>query len=126
MSKDINKTAWLNLTDSFNDLLIRTFIEWLKIKCPPDSQWPSTLNRNSELVDYGNILKQTSHFTSIYTQCADLLKLHERRSSDLLSHAKDKKSAKPNTFVSSREQGSLLKIYKPALQSLILEIEKII
>ena len=32
LSKDINKTAWLNLTDSFNDLLIRTFIELLKTK----------------------------------------------------------------------------------------------
>ena len=126
LSKDINKTAWLNLTDSFNDLLIRTFIEKLKVKCPPSNQWPSTINRKSELVDIGVLLNQSSHFTNTYTQCADLLKLHERRSSDLLSHAKDKKSLKPNTFFSSREKGNLLKIYKPALQSLILEIVKII
>ena len=91
LSKDINKTAWLNLTDSFNDLLIRTFIELLKEKCPPESQWPSTINRKSELVDIGTILNQKSHFTSLFTQCSDLLKLHERRSSDLLSHAKNKK-----------------------------------
>ncbi len=126
LSKDINKTAWLNLTDSFNDLMIRTFIEKLKEKCPPSNQWPSTINRKSELVDIGVLLKQSSYFTNTYTQCADFLKLHERRSSDLLSHANNKKSLKPNTFVSSREKGTLLKIYKPALQSLILEIEKII
>lgn len=126
LSKDINKTAWLNLTDSFNDLLIRTFIEKLKVKCPPDSQWPDIYEKGTQLIDYGSILSKNPTFTSLYPQCNDFRVLHKRRSSDLLSHAKDKKSAKPNTFVSSREQGTLLKIYKPALQSLILEIEKII
>ena len=126
LSKDINKTAWLNLTDSFNDLFIRTFIEKLKVKCPPDSQWPDIYEKGTQLIDYGSILSKNPTFTSLYPQCNDFRVLHKRRSSDLLSHAKDKKSAKPNTFVSSREQGTLLKIYKPALQSLILEIEKII
>lgn len=126
LSKDINKTAWLNLTDSFNDLLIRTFIELLKEKCPPESQWPDIYEKGTQLIDYGSILSKNPTFTSLYPQCNDFRVLHKRRSSDLLSHAKDKKSAKPNTFVSSREQGTLLKIYKPALQSLILEIEKII
>ena len=126
LSKDINKTAWLNLTDSFNDLLIRTFIEKLKVKCPPSNQWPDIYEKGTQLIDYGSILSKNPTFTSLYPQCNDFRILHKRRSSDLLSHAKDKKSAKPNTFVSSREQGNLLKIYKPALQSLILEIEKII
>ncbi|MEE0886443.1 MAG: RNA-directed DNA polymerase [Treponema sp.] len=126
LSIDINKTAWLNLIDSFNDLLIRTFIELLKVNCPPSTQWPKTINSQSELVDYGSILKQTSNFTNTYPQCFDLLKIHDRRSKDLLSHAKDKKTIKANTFVSAREQGNLIKIYTPALQSLITEIKNIL
>lgn len=124
LSKDINKTAWLNLTDSFNDILIRTFIELLKIKKLPSTQWPSTINRNSELIDIGNILKQTCHFTTVYSSlCSAFNILHVRRSADLLSHAKDKKTTKPNSFVSSREQGNLIKVYKPELEKLIHEIE---
>lgn len=81
LSIDINKTAWLNLTDSFNDLLIRTFIELLKVKCPPSSQWPDIYEKGTQLVDYGSILSKNPSFTTLFTQCNDFKVLHKRRSS---------------------------------------------
>lgn len=125
ISKNINKTAWLNLLDSFNDLLIRKFIELLKIK-NSKINWPKTIDKN-KLVDIGNIYNGENKFSTTYEKIAKSFNcLHKRRSSDLLSHAKDKKTQKNNTFLTTSEQRKLISLYKSALKELVTEIESLL
>lgn len=126
ISKNMNKTVWLNLIDSFNDLLVRKFIELLKI-ANPKRNWPKTINQKNELVDIGNIYKENNSFSDTYEKIAKSFNcLHKRRSSDLLSHAKDKKTQQNNSFITAFEQRKLISLYKPALKELATEIESLL
>ena len=104
ISKDAHKTAWLNLLDSFNDLLIRCLIEHL-YSWDTSKIWNRIRDGGGKLIEYGNLINDTASFGRTYPNIADNFRcIHKLRCRTLFSHAKDKNTATPGKFINSVEQ----------------------
>ncbi|MCK9170268.1 MAG: RNA-directed DNA polymerase [Treponema sp.] len=106
-SINIDKTLWLNLFDSFNDITVKKLIEWLNI-WQPAVTWPSLSDRTGKIKDYGTLInceKSKNQFTTQYLKLAKALwAIHKRRCCTPLSHPKDLHTAEVTTFITAGEK----------------------
>ena len=122
LTQKTNKTFWLNCIDSFNDLLIRAFIEKLKAD---KVHWslPRVYGTNGELVEYGSLLVLDSTFAKKNKSIVKPFReIHERRCSTPLSHPRDKKTGMFSDFVSRPEAVELKKKEISGLTEILKQI----
>lgn len=125
--KKIDKTAWLNLIDSFNDLFIKALIphfeKWISCK----KGWPSlTEKKQGEIKpkDYGKILQELIDKNLIKENAKKLKEIHDRRCSTPLSHSKDFKTMGASKFLTSSERNKYFGIFKACLNDIVKIILK--
>gem|GEM_PF-5114331 len=125
--KKIDKTAWLNLIDSFNDLFIKALIphfeKWISCK----KGWPSlTEKKQGEIKpkDYGKILQELIDKNLIKENAKKLKEIHDRRCSTPLSHSKDFKTMGASEFLTSSERNRYFGIFKACLNDIVKIILK--
>ncbi|NIA12413.1 MAG: hypothetical protein GWP10_22530, partial [Nitrospiraceae bacterium] len=122
----IDKNAWVNYNDSFNDIVIRKFVSLLQTK-RPKIKWPKTVNKKNENIDFGVIMDEKNKLSTQYPKIVDKFRIfHERRRETPASHAFDKKSRKPASIVTSGEQKKLSNCLKNGYDSLISELKKLL
>ena len=118
-NQDKNKTFWLNCIDSFNDLMVRGFIEYLK-KNDAHIRLPDLFESNGSLADYGTLVNPKSKFSQRYKMIvSNLQKIHNRRCSTPLSHPQDKKSKAYSEFVKPTEYKTYFYLEVKTLQEII-------
>ena len=104
---EAGRSSWLQHQDSFNDLLTRSFIDFLATWGLPGAR--PTTDRNGVRLDYGVLLDANQTFGQAYPSVADPLRLaHMRRNQLPASHPHDKRTGAQNRFLTSREQASML------------------
>ncbi|MEM5777845.1 MAG: RNA-directed DNA polymerase, partial [Candidatus Aenigmatarchaeota archaeon] len=104
----LDKNAWVNYMDSFNDIVVRKFIEYLRTK-EPKTNWPKTVDSKGNVVDFGKMLDKNNVLSKKFPKIADNFReFHKRRSKTPLSHAFDKKTGKPSIIVTYKEQKKLI------------------
>lgn len=124
LTEKTNKTFWLNCMDSFNDLLIRGFIEKLKA-----DDWhlslPCVYGKKGELVEYGSLLVLDSTFAKKNKSIVvPFREIHDRRCSTPLSHPRDKKTGIFSDFVSRPEAVELKKKEIIGLQEILKKLNE--
>lgn len=107
---DINKSAWLCLVDSFNEIITRALISSDKTVNVP------LTDANSKLVKFGCLLDSSNDFCRKYTVISDIFRiLHKRRCSVPEAHPYDEKTTKRAKPLSVGERnnfyGKLKKAY---------------
>ena len=125
LTEKSNKTFWLNCIDSFNDLLIRAFIEKLNAN-DEHLRMPKLSDSEGKLVDYGSLLDLKSKFAKKYkTLLLPFYEIHERRCSTPLSHPRDKKTGIFSDFVSRPEAVELKKKEVTGLQEILKKVNEL-
>lgn len=100
-------TSWVNVTDSFNDLLINE----LFLHDPAIGSY--------QLGSIGGFLKTTSRFAKKYPKIFQMAKIiHDKRLESMLSHAFIKNSGKPTGSI----KYSYLKYAKPIIREAFIEL----
>lgn len=123
-SYNIDGNAWINYTDTFNEILIRKFILLLNSK-RPNIKWPSLSSKIGQKVDYGVILDEgTRLYKNYHKIIGPFRNLHLRRNETPTSHAYFKKSNTLTRFVSPEEKKKHSDKIKESYNSLIKEIER--
>lgn len=121
----IDKNAWVNYTDTFNDIIVRKFIDLLVIKYP-DVNWPPTINNRNTSTNYGNLLDENNQFSREFPQMvAGLREFHRRRSKTPTSHAYDTKTLEKTHIVTRKEQKQLFNLLKTSYKLFIEELNNI-
>ena len=122
----IEKNAWVNYTDTFNEVIVRKWIGLLIIKRRTVS-WPTLIGRDNRIVDYGILLDPSNALSRQYPDIIDGFRsLHEKRRSIVTSHAYDKNTARQTTYVSGKEHKELCKNLKKSYSDLINELNNLI
>jgi len=102
-----HKSEWLNAIDSFNDLLIRTFISNLNSWNPNQKTPPLIIKdkkKNDKAQDYGCLIDRGTPLAKTYPLLINsALDIHNRRCKNPLSHAMDEKTFIFTTFVTRTE-----------------------
>lgn|GEM_PF-6525019 len=121
----IDKNAWVNYTDTFNDIIVRTFIKKLTIK-HPNVKWPSLIDSKGKNANYGNLLAENNQFSRRFPQMSDgFRKFHRRRSKTPASHAYDKKTLEKTRIVTRKEQKELFDLLKTTYTLFVVELDKL-
>lgn len=103
----IDRSVWVNYTDTFNDVLIKKLISSL-CRNNPTVKWPKTTNKYGKSVDYGVLLDRTNQLSRLFPGIVDGFRsLHERRSATPVSHAYKKITTGRTSFVNRKEQNKL-------------------
>lgn len=121
----IDRNTWASYTDSFNDILIRKFIDLLVRKLPL-TNWPLTKDGNGEVIVLGSILNNpilSRHFPNLVP---GIKLLHKRRNKTPTSHAFDKKTGDKTTIITNNEQKELVKNLQISYSELINEVNKLL
>lgn len=119
LTKKKNPTFWLNCIDSFNDLMIRAFIEMLKIN-KAHIRLPELFEPDGKLNDYGNLLKIDSKFAKRFKNIdIPCYEIHERRCRTPLSHPQDKKTKVYSDFVTATESKKYLNLEIKTLREIV-------
>lgn len=115
----IDKSVWVNYTDTFNDILVRKLISFL-CRNNPAVRWPKTKGSNGKNVDYGVILDRDNQLSRQFPGIVDGFRsLHDRRVVTPVSHAYQKKTAGHTSSVNREEQKELHRKLKVAYEELI-------
>lgn len=121
----IDRNSWVNYTDAFNEIIVRKFLDILKIQYP-NVNWPVTIDRNNRNVDYGKLLDENNQFSKEFEKISDGFRIfHKRRSETPASHAYDKKTLKTTKLVTRKEQKLLFNLLKTTYSLFIIELEKL-
>ena len=114
---------WLSHQDSFNDLMLRRFIDFLTSKSLPGSR--STVSRNGALIAYGVLLdSRHSPFYIQHPQIGSRLHaLHDRRNKLPGSHPYDLRGGRKNAWLKASERSGLSAKLKVALNQVIRIVE---
>ncbi|MDP2858851.1 MAG: hypothetical protein Q8P50_12855, partial [Bacillota bacterium] len=103
---DASRSSWLQHQDSFNDMLTRSFIDFLSRWGLPGAR--ATVGRNGVRVDFGILLDPNQAFAQSHQQTADALRTaHSRRNQLPASHPYDKGTGAQNRFLSTPEQTAI-------------------
>lgn len=123
---NIDRNAWVNYTDSFNEIIIRKFISLLEVK-RLGIKWPKMINRIGENVDFGVLMVKNNQLFINFPIIIDGFKfLHERRSKTPSSHPYDKKTKKQTSIVTGKEQKELQKKLVLSYDTLANELNKLL
>jgi len=116
-------SEWLGLQDSLNDIVIRQFFDFLKSKGLGGHS--KTLNKNGELVKYGQLIARGSPFDTSYPVAAKALRtLHRRRNKLPGSHPYDEKGGAKNKWLTKRERDSLVPQARDGLNVIVSVVEQ--
>jgi len=119
----IDRNAWIGYIDSFNDILLRSFINLLTQK-NKIIKWPKIINNNGDKIDYGVLFDINNNFSKYYPHIRNgLHKIHERRSGTPLSHFYNYKKNIKSIPVTRKEQNKAVKILKRTYELLINELK---
>jgi len=114
---------WLNLQDSFGDIVTRKFFDFLRAKGL--TGYSSTINRNGKLVNYGALLSAGSPFDRAYPVAAQALKAcHDRRNNLPGSHPYNKRGGAQNQWLQRHERDALALKVKQALDEIASVVER--
>lgn len=120
--KTTDKTAWLNLVDTFNDLFLKTLIPNFEKWLPDKKEWPSITEErrgNTRQKEYGKILQELIDKEIIVEIARNLQEIHKRRCSTPLSHPKDYKTMRESKFLSSSERNKYFGVFKTCLTDIV-------
>ncbi len=116
-------SEWLGLQDSFNDIVIRQFFDFLKNKGLGGHS--KILDKNGKLVKYGQLIATGDPFDTNYPVAAKALRaLHQRRNKLPGSHPYDEKGGAKNKWLTKRERDSLVPKAKNGLNIIASVVEK--
>jgi len=119
----MDKNAWVNYTDSYNEIITRKFIALLKMK-KPNIHWQELKEPNGEDIDYGVLLDKNKKVSKKFPRIFDGFRLlHNRRIQTPISHAYDKKTMQPTNIVTNTEQRNLFGKLKMAYEELIKDLK---
>ena len=117
------RSEWLGLQDSFNDIVVRQFFDFLKNGNL--GGYSKTIDRNGNLVDYGNLIAQGNLFDSSYPLVADALRiLHDRRNRIPGSHPYAKKGGSQNSWLTKVEQKNMVPKLKLAIDNIAALVQQ--
>ena len=112
-----SRSQWLGLQDSFNDLVVRKFIDYLKQKGLSGAS--KTKNIKGNTINYGSLIAANNPFDCSYPSEAKAFRgLHNRRNKLPGSHPYDKKGGVQNKWLDKKEQESLLPKLRHALDGI--------
>ena len=116
-------SEWLSLQDSFNHIAVKRFFEFLKKEGL--SGHSKTVDKNGNLVKYGNLIEKGAPFDSKYPHAASSLRaIHQRRNRLPGSHPYDEKGGAKNKFLKRGERDSLVPEAKNGLDVIASVVEK--
>jgi len=122
----MDKSARVNYTDVFNEIITRKFIDLLKTQ-QPNIQWQELKEPNGKDIDYGVLLDKNKKVSKKFPKIFDGFRLlHDRRIKTPASHAYDKKTTQPTKIVTKKEQDELFKVLKISYEELIKELKNLI
>ena len=105
---DADPSPWLQLQDSFNDVVVRKFITYLQQRQRPGGN-QAIINRKGELVSYGVLLQPTGPLAAAFPSIGENLRvIHARRSRLPGSHPYDAKGGARNAWLKRSERDDLL------------------
>ena len=114
---DSHLSTWLIYQDAFNDILFRSFQEFLVRKNAPGAV--SLVDKNGVRIDYG-VLLGNSKFKLTYPELQDdLNKVHKRRNSVPGAHPYDKKTGDKARPLKKKEQATLKQYLDDAFNRII-------
>ncbi|GAB4483142.1 MAG: hypothetical protein OHK006_03250 [Thermodesulfovibrionales bacterium] len=117
------RSEWLGLQDSFNDLVIRQILGFLKTKGLPGHA--ATTDRNGKLIKYGVLIAKGGAFDGAHQRVADTLRqMHHRRNSLPGSHPYDEKGGSRNRWLTKKEQDALVVKLRSALDSIATVVDQ--
>lgn len=115
-------SEWLALQDSFNDIVVRQFFGFLKTK--GIAGYSKTIDKNGQLVNYGNLIAMGTPFDSEYATVARAFRaVHDRRNRLPGSHPYEQKGGARNRWLSKKEQESLAPHIRNGLDVIIVFVE---
>jgi hypothetical protein len=120
----IDRNAWLNYTDAFVDVILRSFIELLKKN--KVAGLPDTTDNKGKLVDLGSLLEHRALSKNYLGVVSGFKKAHKRRSKAPSSHAFDRKTLQKTIPVRQKEQKNLVGNFNSSLNSMLHEVSKYI
>lgn len=125
-SYNSDRSAWLNYTDSFNDVVTKEFLRTIKIKLTTQ-QWPLLQNVRGKYIEYGCLLEKSNLMCKTFTGIFDGFRTaHDRRSKTPASHAYDLKTFDKTRPVSLKEQIDLSKLLSSSYDEFIKQLNLII
>jgi hypothetical protein len=114
-------SEWLGLQDSFNDITIRYFFQFLKARGLPGH---SKLTNGAKLINYGVLISPGSPFDREYPAGAiPLRQIHNRRNQLPGSHPYDVKGGAKNRWLTKKERNNLAGAVKNSLDQIIYVID---
>ena len=120
---DSHLSTWLIYQDAFNDILFRSFQEFLALKNALGAV--SLVDKNGGRIDYG-VLLGNSKFKSAYPDLQDdLSKVHKRRNSVPGAHPYDKKTGDKARPLKKKEQANLKLYLDGAFNEIIKIVESL-
>jgi len=123
-----DKTAWINMVDTFCDVLLKALIPSFEIWIPHPNGWPClTLPGHTpsgiKPKDHGVLLNELKTKRLIPNIVNKLEQIHERRCRTPLSHPKDFKTMSSSTLLSRSERNQFFYIFKDCMKEIISIIE---
>ena len=116
-------SEWLGLQDSFNDILVRCFFDFLK-SCNLSGH-STTVNSKGDLVPYGLLISQTTPFDSQYPIEANAFRmLHDRRNRVPGSHPYSTKGGSQNKWLTKDEQIKIVPKLRLALDNIAAVVQR--
>lgn len=114
---------WLSLQDSFNNVVIRKFFDFLQSEGLPG--YSRTVDRNGKLVNYGVLIARNSPFANAYPTIANSLRIiHDRRNRVPGSHPYDQRGGTRNVWLSKRERDSLILHARNAMNEIATVVDQ--
>ncbi|MXV73297.1 hypothetical protein F4Z99_03340, partial [Candidatus Poribacteria bacterium] len=118
-----NPSGWLGAQDSFNDIVVRQFLGFLKSKNLNGHS--KVVGKNGQLIVYGSLIRTGTPFDNAYPSEAKVFRtLHERRNKLPGSHPYDQKGGAKNKWLSKKEQASLIPKLKIVLDGIAKVVEQ--
>ena len=118
-----NRSGWLGAQDSFNDIVLRRFLVFLKSKNLNGHS--NVVGKNGQMIVYGSLIRKGTPFDNAYPSEAKAFRaLHERRNKLPGSHPYDQKGGGKNKWLSKNERDSLIPKLKIALDGVAKVVEQ--
>ena len=107
---------WLGLQDAFNDLVVRSFFDYLK--CKKLDGHSATVGKDGKLAKYGSLIARGTPFDKAYPAEATALRaLHDRRNELPGSHPYSQKGGARNRWLEKEERDSFASVLTATLDA---------
>lgn len=121
---DAGRSHWLQLQNSFNDILLRRIIDHLTMNGLPGGG-QKTIGKDGKLVNFGTLLDPNAPFARAYPKIADAFRsVNDRRNKLPASHPYDQKGGDQNKPLMKKEQRDLVRNLRSAYNILVAKLPK--